>query len=852
MQDFYALDKPFADMYDRTKIPRMPWHDVGMQIVGQPARDLTRHFVQRWNYILRQRKPTRPTPFLLPPPDFAPDELHALGLDGTCEVQILRSACAWSIGTQNKTEHSIMNAYVKMIETSEHFVYIENQFFISTCEMEGTKIENLIGDALVRRIIRAHKEDQHWRAVVVIPLMPGFQNTIDSAEGGSVRLIMQWQFRSVSRGPTSIFGRLRAAGIEPEDYIQFFSLRSWGKIGHQRALVTEQLYIHAKIMVVDDRTAIIGSANINERSMLGSRDSETAAIVRDTEMLPSYMGGKPYEVGRFPHTLRLRLMREHLGLNVDQLMEEEREADRPETISSDSESSHLSTQLNEQDPNVHIVKQGHKKRDELLFKSEHLHSFNHDAIADDGKSRVVELGKKPTSDPRVTNNEEHERDVRGEGPDRMLEHAKKANDQDARDSVILPSGREVIVSDYAPEGKGSLAAPATGKYKRSAKHTQHKASEKEEDRERAKLVPPTLSHMGTEALGLTVLSQLPPLPVMDDSDIGGPPLMRNFQPASADVVDPALANIRQPFVSVDSMRDPLDDSSYVDTWYAVAENNTKLFRLVFRCQPDNEVKSWRDFKEYSSYVERFNQAQGTERDGSRSQQDGPGKSGPPGSGKSNHSGLQSERLDEKLHHAGHRMSEKSPVSPHTGSPISKLNEWSEKRSHQPSQPTTTSEKTASNEADDITLQPSDRSAETNQGLTVAADDASRVGGESTDLNEKAIATPDIKAALADAGGSLSQKAGSQRRRRRTTIKSSGKIFNSNDYMLEKEEAEELIALVQGHLVLWPYDWYVKHPSLCIYMATVIIILINIQPRLEKEERDNGWLYAVDQIAPLEI
>ena len=45
--DFHTLSKPDEDMYDRTKVPRMPWHDVGMQVVGQPARDLARHFVQR-------------------------------------------------------------------------------------------------------------------------------------------------------------------------------------------------------------------------------------------------------------------------------------------------------------------------------------------------------------------------------------------------------------------------------------------------------------------------------------------------------------------------------------------------------------------------------------------------------------------------------------------------------------------------------------------------------------------------------------------------------------------------------------------------------------------------------------
>ena len=51
--DFHTLNKPEEDMYDRSKVPRMPWHDVGMQVVGQPARDLARHFTERWNHLLR-------------------------------------------------------------------------------------------------------------------------------------------------------------------------------------------------------------------------------------------------------------------------------------------------------------------------------------------------------------------------------------------------------------------------------------------------------------------------------------------------------------------------------------------------------------------------------------------------------------------------------------------------------------------------------------------------------------------------------------------------------------------------------------------------------------------------------
>lgn len=36
------------------------------------------------------------------------------------------------------------------------------------------------------------------------------------------------------------------------------------------------IYVHAKGMIVDDEYVIIGSANINERSMAGSRDTEIA------------------------------------------------------------------------------------------------------------------------------------------------------------------------------------------------------------------------------------------------------------------------------------------------------------------------------------------------------------------------------------------------------------------------------------------------------------------------------------------------------------------------------------------------------------------------------------------------
>jgi phospholipase D1/2 len=78
--------------------------------------------------------------------------------------------------------------------------------------------------------------------------------------------------------------------------------------------IQEELYIHAKVMIVDDRIAICGSSNINDRSQIGTHDSELSMVIEDTNLLESTMDGKPFQAGRLPATLRRRLWREHLGL----------------------------------------------------------------------------------------------------------------------------------------------------------------------------------------------------------------------------------------------------------------------------------------------------------------------------------------------------------------------------------------------------------------------------------------------------------------------------------------------------------------------------------------------------------
>lgn len=48
-----------------------------------------------------------------------------------------------------------------------------------------------------------------------------------------------------------------------------------------------------------------GSANINDRSMLGKRDSEVAVIVEDSETVTAVMDGQEYQAGKYALQLRI-------------------------------------------------------------------------------------------------------------------------------------------------------------------------------------------------------------------------------------------------------------------------------------------------------------------------------------------------------------------------------------------------------------------------------------------------------------------------------------------------------------------------------------------------------------------
>lgn len=104
-----------------------------------------------------------------------------------------------------------------------------------------------------------------------------------------------------------------------QKYLTLLNLRSWEEIGTWRGSrnTTEQIYVHSKLMIVDDRVAILGSCNVNDRSMEGNRDTELAAIVHgNAEKIISINGESQYPVSETVHNFRVKLWRKHFALDI--------------------------------------------------------------------------------------------------------------------------------------------------------------------------------------------------------------------------------------------------------------------------------------------------------------------------------------------------------------------------------------------------------------------------------------------------------------------------------------------------------------------------------------------------------
>jgi hypothetical protein len=71
---------------------------------------------------------------------------------------------------------------------SFHLDWLSGLTSFGSTTVNDVKIENRIGDALVHRIIRAHREGTPWKCCIVIPLLPGFPFPVEVGDASAVNL----------------------------------------------------------------------------------------------------------------------------------------------------------------------------------------------------------------------------------------------------------------------------------------------------------------------------------------------------------------------------------------------------------------------------------------------------------------------------------------------------------------------------------------------------------------------------------------------------------------------------------------------------------------------------------------
>jgi phosphatidylserine/phosphatidylglycerophosphate/cardiolipin synthase-like enzyme len=258
---------------------RPPWHDVQVAISGPAVGDVEMVFRERWHdpqppsrnpaRLLSDRwrgadRSPQPLPPAAPPPPPA----------GPHTVQLLRTY-GWRSGGYPFAPHgerSVARGYLKALSRARGLIYLEDQYLWSRA----------VGDKIAA-VLRGRPG---LHLIAVLPHHPDQDGTLSLAPN----LIGRDAALSVIRAAAP--GRVAVYGVENHD--------------------GTPVYVHAKVCVIDDEWASVGSDNFNRRSW--THDSELSVAVWDTTQTD---GG----ARRYARELRLALAREHLDNDLEDATE---------------------------------------------------------------------------------------------------------------------------------------------------------------------------------------------------------------------------------------------------------------------------------------------------------------------------------------------------------------------------------------------------------------------------------------------------------------------------------------------------------------------------------------------------
>jgi len=237
-----------GDRYDEPRHPvrgGIGWHDVSTRIRGPAVADVDEHFAARWSEVTGEPIATCPPP--------APA--------GSTTLQIVRTVPERVYEFLPRGDFRILESYVRALRSAQSFVYLENQFLWSP---------------EIVRILAAKLRDPpspDFRLVVLLPAHP-------------------------NNGADDTRGQLGVLAEADADAHRFLAATIQSRTGS----VTDALYVHAKVGIVDDAWLTIGSANVNEHSLFN--DSEMNVVTCDPQIA---------------RDTRLRLWAEHLERSSDEV-----------------------------------------------------------------------------------------------------------------------------------------------------------------------------------------------------------------------------------------------------------------------------------------------------------------------------------------------------------------------------------------------------------------------------------------------------------------------------------------------------------------------------------------------------
>ncbi|KAI7738074.1 hypothetical protein M8C21_018063 [Ambrosia artemisiifolia] len=340
--------------------PREPWHDLHCRIEGPAAYDVLQNFEERWLRASKPRGLSKMTKFsdVLLKLDRIPEILGITDAHYTSvkdpegwHVQVFRSIDSNSVKGLGFPKHpkdakiknlicgknvlidmSIHTAYVKAIRSAQHFIYIENQYFLGSsynwATHKGLGANNLIPMEIALKVANKIRANERFAVYIVIPMWPEGNPTNTAAQR-----ILVWQHNTMKMMYEVIYNALEETGLEkdyePQDYLNFFCLgtressqgvppNSNGKISFapntpQALSITNRrfkIHVNSKGMIVDDEFVILGSANINQRSLEGTRDTEIAMGAYQPHHTWAHKGSSP--TGQI-FGYRMSLWAEHIG-----------------------------------------------------------------------------------------------------------------------------------------------------------------------------------------------------------------------------------------------------------------------------------------------------------------------------------------------------------------------------------------------------------------------------------------------------------------------------------------------------------------------------------------------------------